>query len=751
MTHPTHPFDDTHNLVVHASTFLSHMQGLRLLQSIGIDTPHSILLTSPHEFSAQTLLKFPGDRLVLKVEDPGIQHKSDVRGVVIVEKTETGVASALHDMFSRFRAPSLQGIILQEFVAYTADPGAEVLVSIRWTQDMGVILSLGPGGTFTEFLGKNLASQQGFLFLSPNLPNFPTSEHPEIPENLIDGAFLQLLTRPFRGQPARTTPRLLGELLYKLSSLASNMPEAITELEINPLLLQRGRWLALDVLVQQGKPVRRLPPPRPLNKLENLLQPRSIALVGVSERHQNPGRTMLQNLLHSGYPASSIFILKAGLEQLDGCRCVPEIKALPEPMDLMLLGVEAAQIPNLVAQCIEHQKAESLVVIPGGFDEKQGTSSVGEAVRQQLWASRETEHRGPVLNGGNCVGVRSRPGGYDALFIPPYKMPKPTTSIPVAFLSQSGAFLVASLARWQGLDPQYAISVGNQMDLTLGDYLTYMGEHCPDIRCFAIYAEGFQPLDGLRFFQAAAAIRASGRHVCLYLAGRTQEGAHATASHTASIAGDYAVAQALAKQTGVLLADTFDDFTDLISVFAQLDNQTVTGLRLAGISNAGFECVAIADRLEHFTLASLTPSTRHSLQTVLEHHRIAGIVDVHNPLDLTPMMGDQGWAEAVQHILNDPNVDVGVISCVPLTPALQTLPQAPDHSENLAATNALASQLIQLRTSTKKAWIAVVDGGEMYSPLVHTLKQHQIPTFRSIDHAVRIFGQYCLARLQSFS
>ena len=104
-------------------------------------------------------------------------------------------------------------------------------------------------------------------------------------------------------------------------------------------------------------------------------------------------------------------------------------------------------------------------------------------------------------------------------------------------------------------------------------------------------------LDGLRFLEAARVIAARGGTVVLYRAGRTAAGASASASHTAAIAGDALITSALARQAGVIVAETLEAFDDLVRTLVLLDGKAVAGPRLGAMSNAGFECVAIADNL----------------------------------------------------------------------------------------------------------------------------------------------------------
>ena len=118
----------------------------------------------------------------------------------------------------------------------------------------------------------------------------------------------------------------------------------------------------------------------------------------------------------------------------------------------------------------------------------------------------------------------------------------------------------------------------------------------------------------MTFLRAAREITAGGRTVLLYRAGRTAEGAKASASHTASIAGDYAVTRELARAAGVVVADSLSDFEELVRLFTFLRGKRVEGTRLGAISNAGFECVAFADNLGRFSLPAFDEATGARLE-----------------------------------------------------------------------------------------------------------------------------------------
>ncbi|OGO57698.1 MAG: hypothetical protein A2Z32_06585 [Chloroflexi bacterium RBG_16_69_14] len=536
----------------------------------------------------------------------------------------------------------------------------------------------------------------------------------------------------------------LVDVVERLLALArACCPDELLELEINPLAVTADGLVALDVLGKLGGGPREVRPDRPIHRIRHLLEPETIAIVGVSSRI-NPGRIILRNLLRDGFDADRLWVVKPGAERIDGCRCVPDIASLPAKVDVLVVAVSAADAPAIVTDAIGCDAAVGLIVIPGGLEEKHGTDALVGGMRDALAAAR-AGGGGPLINGGNCLGIRSRPGRYDTLFIPTAKLAGPSgPPAPVAILAQSGAFAISRLSRLRGIDPRYVITVGNQMDLTIGDYLTYLKDD-PEVEVVGVYVEGFAPLDGLRFLEGARAITEAGRSVILYRAGWTRAGAVASASHTASIAGDAAVTRALAEQVGVVVAETVGEFDDLLATFVRLRGRVPAGRRLAAITNAGFECVAIADNLDPLELAGFDGPTAARITEVLARQGIDGVVDLHDPLDLTPMAGAAAYEDIVRTVLDDDGIDLVVVGVVPFTVELETLAAGAGHDEDVGAPDGIAARLAGLWASSTKPWVAVVDAGPLYDPFCRLLEDGGVPTFRTADVAVRILGRWFAA------
>jgi acyl-CoA synthetase (NDP forming) len=723
---------------------LLETEGLELLAALGIAAPASIFVRSSDEAAAADTAALGGDRVVVKVISPEILHKSDVGGVKVVERRSDAIAAAVADMETRLGDRAIVGFTLNEFLRYDTTIGSELILGLRWTADFGAVVTLGAGGIYTEFLAEQFRPGREIGIFSPGV----TSDA-EIEEAVTRLAIGRLATGRLRGQAPRIGVPAIVDAVRRFMALASEFaPHDIAECEINPIVIAGGRLVALDILVKlgDGRPPR--VPGRPVAKLKHLLEPRSAAIIGVSEK-LNPGRIILNNLIREGFARDRIYVVKPGSEELAGCRCVPDIASLPETVDLFILAISAAQAPQAITDIVEGRKAESIIVIPGGLEEKSGTGEIVARMREALESARRSAWQGPLINGGNCLGVRSLPGRYDTMFIPEYKLPVPAGRVsPVAFLSQSGAFAVSRMSKLGRLNPKYAITLGNQMDLTVGDYLAFLKDDA-SIAIFAVYVEGFKELDGLAFLRAAREITASGRTVLLYRAGRTAAGAKASASHTASIAGDYTVTRELAQAAGVVVADSLGEFEDLTRVFTLLLEKRVDGARLGAVSNAGFECVAIADTLGRLELPGFDAATSERLEAIYREARIDAVVDVHNPIDLTPMAGDAAYEAVIRAVLESGGIDVGLVGCVPLTAAMNTLPASGGHREDLTRADGIGLRLARLKSELAKAWVAVVDAGPLYDPLVDLLEQHGVPTFRTADAAIRILNLFVTARLRA--
>jgi acyl-CoA synthetase (NDP forming) len=343
------------------------------------------------------------------------------------------------------------------------------------------------------------------------------------------------------------------------------------------------------------------------------------------------------------------------------------------------------------------------------------------------------------------MGIYSGPGHYDTTFIPVQKLASPGKKNPqLVYISQSGAFMASRMSKIPDAEPLYAISLGNQIDLTASDYLNHLaGEEAASL--FALYVEGFQSGDGLALAEAARKAIRNGKTVLVYKSGRSPEGRLATSSHTASVAGDYVVCRDVLESAGAFVAETLSEFESALKVLPALAGKDPAGRRVGLVSNAGFECVILADNLkngEHLELAELSTKTNAAIASLLHPFGIDRLQEVKNPLDLTPVAGDAVFAGCVAAVLADKGVDCAVVSPVPMTSALQTLAPSGDHRENIYHPESIGRQLIETFRKTAKPFVVNIDAGALYNPLADLLEDAGVPVFRRCDEALRFLAKF---------
>lgn len=290
------------------------------------------------------------------------------------------------------------------------------------------------------------------------------------------------------------------------------------------------------------------------SSLNRLFNPRSIAIVGASPTPGKIGAMPISLLRQHGY-AGRILPINPRAPSIQNLAAAPDLAALDEAADLVILAVPAAHAAQALALARPGQIGGA-VVFTSGFSE---TGPAGAAMQQQLCAiARE---RGIRLLGPNCLGFMNIRHNIYATFSP---APANGAVAPgsIGMVSQSGAFGAYAyvMARDRGLGLSHWISTGNEADIDVADCIAWLARDA-DTRVIMTYLEGCRDGDKLR--RALSAAREAGKPVVVTKIGRTEAGAQAAASHTAALAGDDAVYDALFRQYGAIRARTIEEFFNL--------------------------------------------------------------------------------------------------------------------------------------------------------------------------------------------
>lgn len=736
--------------------------------------------------------QFDGEKVVLKIVSDTIVHKTEAGGVKIVANNSAAMGAAIESMrrevpakFSAYLAAhrkeerpehyqnledeallaairaDIQGVLLVEYIpVQTQAFGNELLIGLRHTREFGMTLSAGLGGTDTEIFAQGFRKGLAVVSASTHL-----TTGPEFLDLFRSTLAYQALSGQLRGRSRLLSDAQLEALFTALIDLGNHFsnshfsennadaPFVIDELEINPLALSGQNLVPLDGVCRIGQR-RPIPAARPIAKLDKLLHPNSIGIMGVSAEKMNFGRIILNNLLASGYPSAQTRIIRPNTAEIDGVPCIENLAKLEQPLDLLIVAVAADAVFKLVDEIIATNCAQCVMLIPGGLGETEASRSQAATMIESIQRAHKSPKGGPVFLGGNCLGVISHPGNYDSWFIPKNKLPSlaKRQRRNSAIISQSGAFMVTRMSRHPWFDPNYLVALGNQNDITHGDMLSYFADH-PEVDVIGVYVEGFNEGDGIDFAKAIRRAVQKGKQLVFYKAGQSRAGRDAAMSHTASIAGEYSICESIVQQAGAIVTHSLSSFNDVFYLAGLLHHKQIRGNRLAALSGAGFETVAMADstELERFSLQMAQPSahTHERLHEILKSKGLADLMEVHNPFDINPGADDEAHIACTQAFCEDAEVDAVVVGLDPMSPMMRTLATNRADGFDIHSPLSIAEQLPRLVAQQDKPIIGVIDGGELYTPLVEKLKDQEVPIFRSCDRAVQALARYTEGRLRT--
>ncbi len=377
-------------------------------------------------------------------------------------------------------------------------------------------------------------------------------------------------------------------------------------------------------------------------------EPESVALIGASSNEFHPGYQLFLNLRDCF--GDDCYPVNPRIDQLDGSTCYPTILDVPTDIDVAVVFIPAKAIPQALEQCA--QKGITRVVIEsGGFAE---TGPEGLAIHEKcLKIARQNNIR---LWGPNCMGLinvtQMKVLSFMKQFLWKDKFIKGSVSLVVQSGMLSAGFLTAILNKTPfGLSK--VASIGNKMDVDESDVMEYLISD-PDTKVIAMYLESIK--DGRRFYELC---RSTDKPIILLKSGRTELGAKAATSHTASLAQNDSIIEGMLRQAGVIRVF---DMNDLMNTARCLGisrvSKTTSSGRLAVLTFSGGAGVVATDSLaDHgIELASFPTALKKGLKTVFPDW-----MDPENPLDLYPAVEKNGpgkvYLHCLEKVLNDPGVD----------------------------------------------------------------------------------------------
>lgn len=377
--------------------------------------------------------------------------------------------------------------------------------------------------------------------------------------------------------------------------------------------------------------------------LSRLIHPRSLALIGASERPQSIGARTLSNLLDHSQIDGELYLVNPTRSELRGQRCWPSVASLPQTPDVAVIAVPASGVIAVMEECAARH-VPFAIILTSGFGE-----AGAEGERAQARLKEIAEQAGMRVYGPNCPGLTNVNQRLGMTFSPSF--PHDLVKGPIGLATQGGGLgrnVMQAMERGIGIG--LWASTGNEVDLQVADFIHYMAT-APDIKVIVTLLEGIK--DGPRFLAALQCAADNGKPVIALKVGKSEYGQRAAQSHTASLTGSAEVNSAVFRQYGVIEVDDIDELVDTAWLFARAMPGEREAIGVYCSSGGTTALTADAVGTAGLTLAELAPETTELLRSKLPDYAA-----INNPVDTTAaVLSDADLVEStLGAVAADPNL-----------------------------------------------------------------------------------------------
>lgn len=452
--------------------------------------------------------------------------------------------------------------------------------------------------------------------------------------------------------------------------------------------------------------------------LDRLLRPKSVAIIGASDKPGALGASVLANLERQGFDGA-IHLVNPKRSDIGGRPCVASVDDLPDGVDAAVLAIPRAGVLDAV-RALARRGVGAAVVFAAGFAED---GPQGLADQQEIGAIAAAS--GMVIEGPNCLGLVNFIDRISLTFI---EMPEARAegSARVGIVSQSGAMaaVLATTMITREVPLSCYISTGNEAASGVEDYLAYLVDS-PETAVIAMVVEQFR--SPARFLAAARAARVAGKQIVLLHPGRSAAGAASAATHTGAMAGDYAVMRVHAEHAGVIVVNSLEELGDVVEIVARCQAMPAGGTGVVAESGAFKAMLLDLSEELGLVLPKLSDADSPALRAALPD-----FVPVSNPLDVTAqgLVDPALYGRTIAALVEDDRVGAILVTLIQTTTATSSI-----------KFNAVAGAL-ELLDVTKPVVVAGVDeGGEVRAEDVARLRKLGIPYLPTAERAVRALAR----------
>ncbi|MDX1485776.1 MAG: acetate--CoA ligase family protein [Alphaproteobacteria bacterium] len=393
------------------------------------------------------------------------------------------------------------------------------------------------------------------------------------------------------------------------------------------------------------------------DKVEALLNPRNIVMVGASDRPRHWSGRVRANLLRFGYEGG-VYPVNPRRSDIWEATCYPDFSALPEPPDHVVSFVPADAVFGVLEEAAA-AGARSALVFAGGFGE--GGEAEGRARAARL--AEVIAATGLAVCGPNCMGNVSAPSR--AVTLPDDGLEKIEAG-PTAVIAQSGGLCVAlnRLLAERGLMPSYMVSAGNQVGLAAGDYLRFIAAQ-PQVKAVLLYLEQVVRADD--FLAACREARAAGKAVVAVKIGGSDAGRAAALAHTGALVGSIDAFDAIAGAAGVVRLDSMEDAVEALEYLVRIKPPKGPGIAVMTNSGALTSLISEYAARAGVELAQLADETKAKIAAAL-----GPLANPANPLDTRATVVTEAHTACMDALAADPGVDLLLMAEeLPLKPGIE--------------------------------------------------------------------------------
>jgi len=456
--------------------------------------------------------------------------------------------------------------------------------------------------------------------------------------------------------------------------------------------------------------------------MQRFFEPETVALIGASSKEAHPGYQLFLNMKQCF--GDRFYPVNPKTAEIDGKACYPSILDVPAEIDVAVVFIPAGAVPKVLEQCAE-KGIDRVVIQSAGFAE---AGSEGQALNARcLEIARSAGMR---LWGPNCMGLinvqQTKVLSFLLNFLWKDRFKKGRVSLVVQSGMLSAGFLASILSRTPfGLSK--IASIGNKMDVDESDMLEYLADD-PETGVIALYLESIE--NGRRFYEAC---RSTDKPIIVLKSGRTETGARAAMSHTASLAQDDRIVDGALRQAGVIRVHDMNDLMTVARCLGVAPVEAKSGGRIAVMAFSGGAGVVATDSIADsgIELARLEGSSIEGLKEVYPEW-----MEPANPLDLYPAIERNGVEKVFPHcldiLLNDPGVDAVYLHVFGWYP--------PDAYDGLKKIAELSKQ------KQKPIVVWTMGDAESCGELTQHLEEMGIPAVDEISKGVRVLSAMTLRR-----